>query len=237
MLDLGLRERLGKELPTARKREVFRWVGGELFLRLGPLVEGAKGGDLEIQTGGAQRRLGLIRCVGPLAVALVLEEVGEVGEVNVAPAPQPVRARPREELAQQRLIRPLRVLRLPALVPQGEEEIFDEEVHDQRVNPASPNSNGQAMKSPGSLRQRLDVRLQITFQADALFSAGFRRQTVEADGFLGDRLNRARERDDFFPSELSRGQDTDGVFHGFNDALQFLSPGVGCAPGWGRSTS
>ncbi len=64
------------------------------------------------------------------AVALVLEEVGQVRQPHVAPVADPVRLRPREELVEQGLVSLLRVLRLPALVAEGEEEVFDEGVHE-----------------------------------------------------------------------------------------------------------
>lgn len=59
----------------------------------------------------------------------MLEELGEVRELDVFPLGDAALPRPGDELVEQRLVSLLRVLGLPALVAKGEEEIFGEGLH------------------------------------------------------------------------------------------------------------
>ena len=108
------------ELRNARLEQLFAF---RIF------VEGAERGDFEINTFGtkAARRIFLLR--RQTALALVLQESHEMGELHLPPIRQLLRFRPRHKLFEERRIRALRVFRVAALVAQVLEKIFHEVLH------------------------------------------------------------------------------------------------------------
>jgi hypothetical protein len=69
-------------LPAARQGEVLREIGGQELLVLRKPIEGAEGGNLQVNAFAAEAAGGFFRLVGEGALALVLEEGHQVVELN-----------------------------------------------------------------------------------------------------------------------------------------------------------
>jgi hypothetical protein len=125
-------QRLGQAFPTARQGQIFRDVDRQDFFVLGKFIKRAQRRDFQVHTLAAQAFDGLPGLVGQRAGALVLEKRHEMLELDLLPVRELLRSGPGDKFAEQRGVSPGRVVRLPALVPQELEKIFDEGLHNKR---------------------------------------------------------------------------------------------------------
>ena len=124
-----VRQRFWQSLPTARQRKIFRDVRGQKFFVLGEFIKRPQRGDFQINTFAAQALGGFLRLVGERARALVREKRHQMFQFNRFPLREILFCRPIGEFAEQRGVSFRRVVRLPALVAQVLQKIFDERLH------------------------------------------------------------------------------------------------------------
>ena len=127
--DFEIGQRLGQPFPAPGQREIFGNVQRQMFFVLGETIEGAQRGDLRINALAAQAPGGVGGFAGQRTFALMLEEGGEMTEFNLFPVRELPGFGPRNKSTEQRGVGALRVLGLPAFVPQVDEKFFNKSLH------------------------------------------------------------------------------------------------------------